>query len=174
MFTQTAALGALDIQLCYYRGFRDFHTSPWLSTGEQLRREMSAVSCVGGMTQLHRVLRHALQQTGVGKINAAVFVGDAVEEDVDVLCHEAGRLGVLGVPVFVFHEGADTCAGAAFKQIARLSGGAYCRFDGNSAQQLRALLNAVAVYAVGGRKALENFSTRQGGPVRQLGHQLKR
>jgi hypothetical protein len=79
-----------------------------------------------------------------------------MEENVDALCQLAGELGLVGVPVFVFQEGHDVRAEQAFKEIARLSRGAYCRFDAGSAAQLRALLNAVAVYASGGRKALEN------------------
>lgn len=55
-----------------------------------------------------------------------------------------------------------------FKQLAELTRGAYCRFDANSAQQLKELLSAVAVYAAGGHKALENFNKRQGKTVLQL------
>ena len=62
------------------------------------------------------------------------------------------------MPVFLFQEGRDPKAERAFREMARLSRGAYCRFDAGSARQLRELLTAVAVYATGGRKALENFS----------------
>ncbi len=31
MFTETAALGGLDIQLCFYRGFGEFRVGPWLN-----------------------------------------------------------------------------------------------------------------------------------------------
>ena len=43
----------------------------------------------------------------------------------------------------------------AFKEIARLSKGAWFRFDRNSAATLAKLLSAVAVFATGGLKALE-------------------
>ena len=46
-------------------------------------------------------------------------------------------------------------AEAAFKQIARLSRGAWFRFDQNAAATLARLLSAVAVFATGGLKALE-------------------
>ena len=42
-----------------------------------------------------------------------------------------------------------------FKEIARLSRGAWFRFDRNSAATLAKLLSAVAVFATGGLKALE-------------------
>jgi hypothetical protein len=64
------------------------------------------------------------------------------------------------VPVFLFQEGGDARAERAFREIARLTKGAYCRFDAGSARQLRELLSAVAVYAAGGRKALEAASGR--------------
>ena len=133
---------------------------------------MARVYCVGGHTQIGRILKHALKETKDRKVNALVFVGDCMEEDVDSLCHYAGELGLLGVPVFVFHEGVDPVAAEAFKQIARLSAGAYCHFDMGSAEQLRALLGAVAVFAAGGRQALEDFSKRTGGPALQITRQL--
>jgi hypothetical protein len=88
------------------------------------------------------------------------------------LCHKAGELKLLGVPVFIFHEGGDTTARRAFEQIAQLSGGAYCPFDANSAGQLRDLLSAVAIFAAGGRKALLEYGDKQGGAVLRLTHQL--
>jgi ABC-type sulfate transport system substrate-binding protein len=78
------------------------------------------------------------------------------------------------VPVFIFHEGGDPLARRAFEQIARLTKGACCPFDASSAQQLRDLLGAVAVYAAGGRRALQNFSERRGGAALQLTHRLGR
>jgi hypothetical protein len=163
MFEATAALGGLDVQLMFYRGFAECKASRWLGTAAELHRAMRAVSCVGGETQIGRVLSHALGEGRARKINAVVFVGDAMEEKVDELCKLAGELGLLGVPVFVFHEGGDMVAGRAFRQIARLSGGAYCPFDAGSAQQLRELLGAVAAYAAGGRAALADYGKRTGG-----------
>ncbi len=172
MFEETEALGGLDVQLVFYRGFGECKSSPWLSDSKALLRRMARVYCVGGHTQIGRVLKHALKETGRRKVNALVFVGDCMEEDVDSLCHYAGELGLLGVPVFVFHEGVDANAALAFQQIARLSGGAYCRFDMGSAEQLRSLLGAVAVFAAGGRRALEDFSNRDGGAALRISRQI--
>jgi hypothetical protein len=174
MFRETGALGGLEIQLAYYRGFREFEKTPWCSDSAALLRRMTGVTCLGGQTQIARLLEHAIAETRRQKVNALVFVGDCMEEDVDRLCHLAGELGLLGVPAFVFHEGGDAKAARAFKQIARLTNGAYCRFDGTSAQQLRELLAAVAVYAAGGRRALEDYGRRTGGAALQLTHQVGR
>jgi len=172
MFDETAGLGGLDIQLCYYRGFREFAATGWLRDAASLQHKMGAVRCVGGMTQIGRVLKHAVAEAGRQKVNAVVFVGDCMEENIDSICHISGKLGLLGVPVFVFHEGHDPVAERTFRQIANLTKGAYCRFDMGSAGQLRDLLRAVAVYAAGGRQALEDFNKRHGGIAGQLTHQI--
>ncbi len=172
MFRETAALGGLEIQLCWYRGFGEFHAERWTADTDTLLRHMSGVHCLGGSTQIGKVLGHAVTEARRGKVNALVFVGDCMEEDVDRLCRIAGELGILGTPAFLFQEGRDPIAGKAFAQIARLSGGAHCRFDAGSAQQLRDLLGAVAVYAAGGRRALEDFGRKRGGNVPLLTQQL--
>ena len=174
MFSTTAALGGLDIQLVYYRGFGEFDASPWLSSADTLLQRMTSVSCRGGHTQIGKVLQQAISQTKEQKVQALVFVGDCMEEDADHLCHLAGQLGVLGVPVFLFHEGDEPIAARTFREIARLTRGAYCAFDAGSAAQLRDLLSAVAVYAAGGRKALSDFSQQRGGLLPQLTRQLGR
>ena len=134
---------------------------------------VSSGTCRAGQTQLEKVLRHALAETRRKRVQALVFVGDSVEEDVDRLGKLAGQLGVLGLPLFLFHEGRDREAGHAFTQLARLSGGAVCPFDAGSAGQLRELLGAVAVYASGGRQALQALGARAGGRTLQLLQQLK-
>ena len=172
MFEATSALGGLDVQLVFYRGFRECQASPWLGNAKDLLKRMTAVTCLGGQTQIGRILNHALKESRRDKVNAVVFVGDCMEEDVDKLCHRAGELGLLGVPVFMFHEGGEPIARRAFEQIARLSGGAYCPFDASSAQQLKELLSAVAVFAAGGRPALADYSRGKGEVVRQLSYQV--
>jgi len=79
---------------------------------------------------------------------------------------------MLGVPAFLFHEGTEPAAQRAFKEIARLTRGAYCTFNATSAGQLRDLLSAVAVYAAGGQTALQDFSKDRSEVVRKLARQL--
>ena len=174
MFEETAGLGGLAIQLCYYRGFNEFRATDWLTNTVDLQNRMAAVRCLGGHTQIGKVLQHAIRETKRQKVNALVFVGDCMEENTDELRKLAGELGIYSVPVFLFHEGNDRVAERTFKQIARLTNGAYCPFDAGSAQQLRDLLSAVAVYAAGGRRALENFSTTRGGKAKLLTRQLSK
>jgi hypothetical protein len=173
MFKETEALGGLEVQLIYYRGDGECKASPWVAEPDKLLRYMTSVFCLTGITQLGKVLKRAVKETKQKKVSALVFVGDAIEEDVDHLGHLAGQLGLLGVPCFMFHEGNDPVSRQAFQQIARLSGGAFCNFDASSARQLRELLSAVAVFAAGGRRALADFSAKTGGLVPQLTHQVK-
>lgn len=173
MFNEAASVGGLEIQMAYYRGFGEFRASEWLADSNQLVRQMTQVYCLGGQTQIAKVLRHALKEGNARKVNALVFVGDCMEEDVDELCQLAGELGILGVPVFIFQEGSEPFAERTFKQIARLTGGAHCSFDSSSADQLRDLLSAVAVFAAGGRKALESYSKRAGRDVLLIAQQVK-
>ena len=173
MFSATDDLGGLEIQLAFYRGFGEFKVSPWLTDSEDLLGRMTATFCLAGETQIGKVLRHAINETKTRKVNALVFVGDSIEEDVDKLGAVAGELGLLGVPAFLFHEGDDPIAGFAFRQIARLTNGACCRFDASSAQILRDLLGAVAVFAAGGRPALDDLAKRRGGAALRIAHQVK-
>lgn len=172
MFNASAALGGLEVQLVYYRGMGECRASAWTGSPDRLLGLLGKVACVGGETQIGKVLRHALAEAAKGRVHALVFVGDCMEEDVDALCAQAGELGLRGVPAFMFHEGDDAVAARAFAQIAKLSGGACCRFDAAAPDQLRALLRAVAVFAAGGRKALAELGRREGGLVLQLTHQM--
>ncbi len=154
MFETVKSIGGLDVQLVYFRGTEECRASKWVADPVALARLMTTVACRGGFTQIAKVLSHARQETERRKIAALVYIGDSMEEGPDEICGRAGELALHGVPVFVFQEGLDTTAEQTFREIARLTKGAYCRFDQGSADQLRDLLAAVAAYAAGGRNAL--------------------
>ncbi len=169
MFEEAGKVGGLDIQLAYFRGFGECRASRWVSDGRALRDLMTGIECRGGHTQIGKILNHARRETAKQKVNVLVFVGDALEEKIDDLAAKAGELGMLGVKIFVFQEGHDPLVERGFRELARLSGGAYARFDVNAAGQLAQLLRAAAVYAAGGLKAL----AKGGGEARLLLAQLK-
>ncbi|MGJ0505701.1 MAG: VWA domain-containing protein [Methylocystis sp.] len=155
MFRTTAAQGGLDVQLVYFRGFRECRASGFVSQGAGLAALMARISCQGGHTQIGRVLSHALDETRAQRVGALVYIGDAMEENADHLCALAGQLGLLGLKAFLFQEGADPIAKGAFREIARLTGGAYAAFDLAAPRRLAELLGAAAAYAVGGLPELE-------------------
>ena len=169
MFRETGSLGSLDIRLVYYRGYDECRATGWISDSAQLARLMGKIECQGGNTQIGKVLSEARREAVASGVRAVVFVGDAMEEQVDDLCAKAGELGLLKVPVFMFQEGHDSAAEQAFREIARLTGGAWCRFDPGAAAQLRELLRAAAAYAAGGREALLRLSKTAGGAAALIG-----
>jgi len=173
MFLSAQSLGGLNVQLCYFRGFGEFFYSDWQSNADDLLQIMQRIYCQAGATQLQRLLKHAVKENERQKIKAVIFIGDAMEENLDLLAQQAGRLGLLNIPLFMFQERGDPGARRAFMEMCRLSGGAYSQFDSGSAEQLRDLLQAVAVYAAGGLKALRDYSSRSGQSVKLLEQQLK-
>ena len=155
MFNAVGAAGNLQVQLVYFRGFGECRASRWVADTDRLRDLMVKIDCRGGQTQIGKVLGHIRDETQKRKVSAAVYIGDCMEEEVDALCAVAGELGLRKVPCFMFQEGRDPAAMAAFSEIARLSGGAFARFDDNAARELAELLRAVASFAAGGLPALE-------------------
>ena len=149
-----AAGGGVAVQLAYYRGFNEFHASPWSTSAAALLAQMTGVRCRGGLTQIGRVLQHALDESRQQRIKAVVFIGDACEEDHDALAGRAGQLAVFNLPCFVFQEGADPVANRAFRDIAAITRGAHVPFAPGSADTLRTLFGAVAAYAARGRDGL--------------------
>jgi hypothetical protein len=173
MFREAASIGGLDVQLVYYRGLAECRASPWVSQAERLAELMTRIDCRGGHTQIRKILAHAKRETEQAKVQALIFVGDAMEEKLDDLCQAAGELGLLGVPAFTFQEGYDPVAEQAFREIARLTKGAYCRFDPGAAHQLGELLRAAAAYAAGGMRALADLSARRHAGAVKLIEQLR-
>lgn len=155
MFAAAAAHGGLQMQIVYYRGRDECRASPFVADASTLRRLMGRIACEGGLTQIHRVLAHLAREAERSGLRAAVFVGDALEEDVEALHVAAGQLALRGVRLFMFQEGENPGVERAFRALAQVTGGAYCRFDVRAGDELRALLSAVAAYAAGGRPALE-------------------
>jgi hypothetical protein len=160
MFHEVAPVGKLDVQLVYYRG-NECRASKWVSSGEQLARLMNRIDCESGYTQIGRVLDYALRENDKAAVQALVFIGDAMEEQIDVLADAAGKLGTQGVPIFFFQEGRDAAVRRAFRLLALISGGAYFEFNPNkprAVEQLSEQLNAVGRLAVGDVEALDRIT----------------
>jgi hypothetical protein len=165
------AASGLEVKLVYFRGASECRQSPWKSGPDQLCYLMRKVSCQAGYTQIGKLLTLARELAAEQSISALVFVGDAMEETLGTLCDLAAG---ARMPVFMFQEADDPKVERAFREIARISNGAYCRFDAGAADTLRQLLRAVAVYATGGMSALEAHAAIAAEPVRLLLTQLKK
>lgn len=173
MFQSVMAIASLEMQLVFYRGFNECKASGWIKDSKALTQKMGKISCMGGQSQIARILKHALKEAQNHKINAVVFVGDAMEEDPDHLCHLAGELGLLNVPLFIFQEGKDPYAKSCFQQMAKLSKGVWHRFDSGSPDELEALLRGAAIYAAGGFKALNSLKDSKNKTLSQFIHKLE-
>lgn len=173
MFEAVVGLGSLDVQLVFYRGYGECKTSKWVTTASELHRLMRPVTCVGGQTQIERVFEHAIRETEKRRVVALIFIGDAMEENGDRLCHLAGKLGRFGTPLFILHEGHDRDATAWFKELCRLTRGAYLAFELGSINRLKTLLGGIATYAVGGYTALAAYGQKHPNEARQITAQLR-
>ena len=156
------------MQLVYFRGFGECRASRWVADPRALTDLMTKINCRGGQTQIGRVLRHVRTEARQAPVRVLVYVGDAMEEPIDDLCAAAGELGLLGVKAFMFHEGSDPTAANAFKEIARLTGGAYARFDASAPNALADLLRAAAAYAARGTEGLTRLAGDSDGARRLL------
>jgi hypothetical protein len=159
MFAAASEAGGLSVQLVYFRGFDECRASRWIANPRALTTLMTKIDCQGGQTQIGRVLRHVRKEARQTPLKVLIYVGDAMEEPIDDLCAVAGELGLLGVKAFMFHEGHDPGAARAFQEIARLSGGAYARFDAGAPHTLSEILRAAAVYAARGVEGLAQLSS---------------
>ena len=171
MFDAVDKTGGLSVQLIFVRGIDECRVSKWVINAAALRDLMLGIQCRSGQTQIAKILDHACRETAKAKVSALVFIGDALEEDIQSLCHKAGELGLKGVRCFFFQEGTDVTAENGFREMARLTGGAYFRLGPDSAKELAELLAAVAVYARGGLQALSNSGRRE---ARMLLEQMRK
>ena len=102
MFDAVAKAGGLSVQLVYFRGFGESRASKWVMNAKALADLMTGIDCRGGQTQIAKVLAHANKENRKKKVDALVFIGDAMEEEPDRLCHLAGELGLKGTKIFIF------------------------------------------------------------------------
>ncbi|MBC44631.1 MULTISPECIES: VWA domain-containing protein [Thalassospira] len=175
MFDSVDGVGALDVQLVFFRGLSECKSSGWCRNAKSFRDYITKVTCRAGHTQIERVLAHVEREAGDKKIDALIYVGDCIEENPDHLAPIAGKLALKGVKAFMFQEGHDRDAAFAFGEIARITGGAFMQFDASAAGKLRDLLGAVASYAVGGQSGLSIYQQKtKSDDVLRLGHQLRK
>ena len=164
MFHEAAAIGGLDVQLVYYRGLHECRASRWVSQADRLAELMARIDCRGGHTQIGKIIAHAKRETQTTKCRPWCSWATPWRRTRRPLsCRRRAwpaRRSRLHVP-----GGRDPVAEQAFREIARLTRGAYCRFDPGAAHQLAELLRAAAAYAAGGMRALAD-SRRAAPPER--------
>ena len=154
-----AVPGALDIALAYHGGGQLREVTPFSSNAKVFLDQVHIVRCTEGVTALNQVLEKATQLSG---LKALIYIGDCFEEDLSLAMEFAKQLKLRGVRCFMFHDTSSSgqgydvqTAATVFASIAQISGGALLPFDENSPDLVKALLEAIAIYAAQGIKALE-------------------
>lgn len=149
--------GELDVALAYHGGSRLQEVTPFTSKASGFQRKIQQVQCRAGITCFNEILDHAVNVT---RLKALIYIGDCFEEDEEYAYFLAGQLKLKGVRVFIFHDtsseyGYDTSSAAkVFQEIGKRTGGAMFPFDVNSPDVVKALLEAISIYAGKGIKAL--------------------
>lgn len=182
MFLAAAMVGGVDVQLVHFRGVDEMQASPWVSNAYELVSKMGMIRCAAGTTQIARVLAHVRGEHERQQIAAVIFVGDAVEEKPSELYDAAAGCP----PLMMFQEGEELVMSynqlgypkpldgqsveSVFRELAKITHGAFARFDSAATATLRELLQAVAVFAAGGTKALGDLRTES---ARKLLSQMK-
>ena len=155
MFSVASQHGGLATQLVYFRGTAECRASRWTREADDMVRWMERFDCRAGRTQLGRILQHVKTESRTSKISAVVYVGDNLEENPDEIVGLAGDIALKGIPIFLFQEGNDALASVIFRDIARLTGGAYGQFDSHAKDKLAAYLKGIAAYAATGGDATQ-------------------
>jgi len=171
MFDAIKEIGKLAVKLVFYRGADECRQSKWYDDATILCRSMLKLACETGETQIARLLRMVLVETE--QISAVVFIGDHSEDDGDELRTLAQMLGQRSIPLFIFHECADSdqCslnAKPIFKSMAELSGGVYVEFRKDSSAALREMLANVAAYSTAGIEGIGRLALPETSEARQL------
>ena len=163
MFEATAALGGLDIQLVYYRGFGECKASRWVAMRGAICAGHDARSLRRRRDADRAGARHAMARDRPAQGERA---GLRRRRDRGEASTRLCRAGRRARPARRARSSSSTKAatrsrGAPSRQIARLTKGAYCPFDSSSAEHAAGpALRAVATFAAGGRLALEDFARR--------------
>lgn len=150
--------GELDVALAVHGASRLHTFTDFVSDARKLRDKAASVHCQAGNTRMLEILEKVRTTSDC---RVVVYIGDVFEESLAEGLALCDALRLKGTKVIVLHDQAhgdgtwpDTAA-KAFAEMARRTGGCVLPFSPDSLQQLRDLLQAIAVFAIGGVKLLE-------------------
>lgn len=175
MFEAIKSVGAIEVQLAYYRGANECRSTRWHDNPARLSETMQKLACETGQTQIARILNLVLAEKQ--PVAGVVFVGDHCEEEPSGLISLATKLRRRSTPLFVFHECADNNqpslnAKPVFKAMAEASGGVYVEFKPDSGAVLREVLSSVAAFSAAGIEGVNQIEAPRTPEARQLRRQL--
>ncbi len=151
--------GELEVSLGWHGGGYLQEITPFSANSRGFLDKLNAVTCHAGQTALNELLQEAVQ---IPRVKAMVYIGDAYEEYEEDAYALAEQLKIKGVKLFMFHDRSSARYGydvdsarVVFGKLVDICGGCLLDFNEDAPQSSKDLLNAIAVYAVGGVKALE-------------------
>jgi hypothetical protein len=162
--------GELDVALAVHGGSRVHTFTAFTDDPAKLRDRAAGVVCEAGLTRLLPILETALKRPAV---RVVVYIGDVFEESLHHGRRLADAMGKRDTKLIVLHDTADPTArrdAEVFWDLAKRTGGCVLPFDANAPGRLRDLLSAVAVYAVGGEKLLQERRHELPGALALLEH----
>ena len=135
-------------------------TTRWITDADDMAGVMDRAECsCGCYVNIRDVLAQAVKEAEERPLRAVIIVGDAFHDDPDGLDEaaiSANRLRRAGTRVFLMQLGDDLITARKLQYLARVSGGAYFRFDPRTQErQFSEMWKAVSVYAAGGEEAVK-------------------
>lgn len=162
--------GQLDVALTVHSGGKLERFTRFTSDPGKLRDMAAGVVCKSGGTRLLDMLGKV---NALGNVDVVLYVGDLFEESSSDASRIAAKLASRKTRVIILQEGRDPCARGVFAEIADATGGALLPFDISSVarvKELTALVQAVAVLAVGDVDALKLAAPAMPAATLLLGH----
>jgi hypothetical protein len=135
-------------------------TTRWITDPDDMAGVMDRAECsCGCYVNIRDVLAQAVKEAEDRPLRAVVIVGDAFHDGPDGLNEaaiSANRLRRAGTRVFLLQLGDDLITARRLQYLARVSGGAYFRFDPQTQErQFAEMLETISAFASGGEQAVK-------------------
>jgi len=165
MFDASAGSG-LQMKFAFFgpdnaAGVRRFRiTTRWIADPDKMAGLMDRAECnCGCYVYIRDVLGQAVKENEDRPMRAVVIVGDAFHDDQDSLDEAAigaNRLRRAGTRLFLIQQGDDPVTARKLQYLAKVSGGAYFRFDPRTQErQFSEMWRVMSAYATGGEEAVK-------------------
>jgi hypothetical protein len=135
-------------------------TTRWITDPDDMAAVIDRAEChCGCYVNICDVLAQAVKEAEERPLRAVIIIGDAFHDDpngLDEAAISANRLRRAGTRVFLIQLGDDPVTARRLQYLARLSDGAYFRFDPRTQErQFSEMWAAMSIYAAGGEEAVK-------------------
>lgn len=164
--------GELEVSLGWHGGGSLQEITPFSTQSRGFLDKLNSVNCSAGRTALNDLLQECTQ---IPRLRALVYIGDCFEENEENAYAIAEQLRIKGIKLFIFHDRSSERYGynvddakRIFANLIDICGGCLLDFNESSANKSKELLDAIAVYAAGGTKLLEQKRKQLPGAAKLL------